>query len=52
MMGIIADGRYEGPGGSPDGADAMVWALGELMVGVKRVPGAADFECVGVAAKF
>jgi phage terminase large subunit-like protein len=40
MMGMIAGGGYEGPGRSPDRADAMVWAmtaLGESRSGVPRV---------------
>ena len=30
MAGMIAGGAYEGPGRSPDRADAMVWAMTEL----------------------
>ena len=40
MAGIIAGGGYEGPGRSPDRADAMVWAmteLGETRSGLPRV---------------
>ena len=33
MAGMTANGGYEGPGGSPDRADALVWALTELMLG-------------------
>ncbi|MGN6271226.1 MAG: DNA-packaging protein [Sphingomonas sp.] len=33
MCGLIAGGGYEGPGRSPDRADALVWALSELMLG-------------------
>jgi phage terminase large subunit-like protein len=32
LCGMIAGGGYEGPGRSPDRADAMVWALSELML--------------------
>ncbi|HEX9932554.1 MAG TPA: terminase family protein [Allosphingosinicella sp.] len=32
LAGIKAAGGYEGPGRSPDRADAMVWALSELML--------------------
>ena len=32
MCGLLAGGRYEGPGRSPDRADALVWALSELML--------------------
>ena len=35
MCGLVAGGGYEGPGRSPDRADALVWALTELML-VKR----------------
>jgi phage terminase large subunit-like protein len=39
MCGLIAGGGYEGPGRSPDRADALVWALTELMLGkAERVP--------------
>ncbi|HEY0625223.1 MAG TPA: terminase family protein [Allosphingosinicella sp.] len=31
-------GRYEGPGASPDRADAMVWALTELMLKKEKAP--------------
>jgi len=40
LRGIQAGGGYEGPGKSPDRADAMVWAmtvLGETKSGVPRV---------------
>ncbi len=33
MCGLIAGGGYEGPGRSPDRADALVWAMTELMLG-------------------
>jgi phage terminase large subunit-like protein len=36
LAGMIAGGGYEGPGRSPDRADAMVWAMTELMLGRKR----------------
>ena len=42
LSGLIAGGSYEGPGRSPDRADAMVWAmtvLGETRSGVPRVRG-------------
>ncbi|MBB4860057.1 phage terminase large subunit-like protein [Novosphingobium chloroacetimidivorans] len=32
LCGLIAGGGYEGPGRSPDRADALVWALSELML--------------------
>ena len=33
LAGLVAGGRYEGPGRSPDRADALVWALTELLLG-------------------
>jgi phage terminase large subunit-like protein len=33
LAGLIVGGGYEGPGRSPDRADAMVWALTDLMLG-------------------
>lgn len=33
MAGLQAAGGYQGPGRSPDRADALVWALTELMLG-------------------
>jgi phage terminase large subunit-like protein len=33
LAGLTVGGAYEGPGRSPDRADAMVWALTELMLG-------------------
>jgi phage terminase large subunit-like protein len=36
LCGMIEGGGYEGPGRSPDRADAMVWALSELMLGKER----------------
>ncbi|MBD59639.1 MAG: ATP-binding protein [Citromicrobium sp.] len=33
LCGLIVGGGYEGPGRSPDRADALVWALTELMLG-------------------
>jgi phage terminase large subunit-like protein len=38
LMGMIAGGGYEGPGKSPDRADAMVWGLTELLLGTERAP--------------
>jgi phage terminase large subunit-like protein len=32
MAGLTIGGGYQGPGGSPDRADACVWALTELML--------------------
>jgi phage terminase large subunit-like protein len=38
LCGLMAGGGYEGPGRSPDRADALVWAMTELMLGRKREP--------------
>jgi phage terminase large subunit-like protein len=37
LAGLTVGGGYEGPGRSPDRADAMVWALTELMLGKRQV---------------
>jgi phage terminase large subunit-like protein len=36
LAGLTIGGTYEGPGRSPDRADAMVWAMTELMLGRQR----------------
>jgi phage terminase large subunit-like protein len=36
LAGLTIGGGYEGPGRSPDRADAMVWAMTELMLGKER----------------
>ncbi|MCA0903620.1 DNA-packaging protein [Qipengyuania aquimaris] len=38
LCGLMAGGTYEGPGNSPDRADALVWALSELMLGKNARP--------------
>ena len=38
LCGLIAGGRYEGPGRSPDRADALVWGLSELLLSRRSVP--------------
>ncbi len=38
LAGLVAGGSYLGPGGSPDRADAMVWALTELCLGQRLPP--------------
>lgn len=43
LCGMLAAGGYEGPGRSPDRADALVWALTELMLGVRKVPRVVGF---------
>ncbi|MEA3011483.1 MAG: hypothetical protein QOD42_28 [Sphingomonadales bacterium] len=37
LCGMTATG-YQGPGRSPDRADAMVWAMAELLLGKDRMP--------------
>ncbi|OQW72317.1 MAG: ATP-binding protein [Proteobacteria bacterium ST_bin13] len=37
LCGLITGGGYEGPGRSPDRADALVWGLSELMLRKKAV---------------
>lgn len=39
LCGLVPGGGYEGPGRSPDRADALVWALGELMLGRRGAAG-------------
>ena len=39
MCGLVAGGGYQGPGRSPDRADALVWALSELMLGRRAQAG-------------
>ncbi len=38
LCGLMTGGGYEGPGRSPDRADALVWALSELMLGPRGAP--------------
>lgn len=38
LCGLLIGGGYEGPGRSPDRADALVYALTELLLGRKRTP--------------
>ena len=38
MCGLMTGGGYHGPGRSPDRADALVWALTELMLGRRGEP--------------
>jgi len=38
LAGMIAGGRYAGPGRSPDRADAMIWALWALMLAPAAAP--------------
>ncbi|EJL21092.1 DNA-packaging protein [Novosphingobium sp. AP12] len=38
LCGLIVGGAYQGPGRSPDRADALVWGLSELMLGKAAEP--------------
>ena len=38
LCGLMTGGEYRGPGRSPDRADALVWALTELMLGTRGEP--------------
>ena len=38
LCGLMTGGEYRGPGRSPDRADALVWALTELMLGLRGEP--------------
>jgi phage terminase large subunit-like protein len=38
LCGILVGGGYEGPGRSPDRADALVWALTELCLSARAAP--------------
>jgi phage terminase large subunit-like protein len=37
LAGLVPEG-YEGPGGSPDRADALVWALWALLIAPRAEP--------------
>ena len=39
LCGLLTGGTYAGPGRSPDRADALVWALTDLLLGPVRMPG-------------
>lgn len=39
LCGLVAGGGYEGPGRSPDRADALIWALSELLMGRRGAAG-------------
>lgn len=43
LCGLMAGGAYEGPGRSPDRADALVWALTESMLGRRGRPRVLGF---------
>jgi phage terminase large subunit-like protein len=38
LTGLTSGGGYHGPGRSPDRADAMVWAMAELLLGKDKAP--------------
>jgi phage terminase large subunit-like protein len=39
LRGLLTGGTYAGPGRSPDRADALVWALSELLLRPQARPG-------------
>ena len=43
LCGLIRGGGYAGPGRSPDRADALVWAMTELMLGGAAEPRVRGF---------
>lgn len=43
LCGMMAGGEYLGPGRSPDRADALVWALSELMLNAPVAPRVTRF---------
>jgi len=43
LCGLVAGGSYQGPGRSPDRADAAVWALTELMLSARAAPRLREF---------
>ena len=43
LCGMMVAGDYAGPGKSPDRADALVWALTELMLGRSARPSVRKF---------
>ena len=46
LTGLVSGGGYEGPGSSPDRADAMVWALHALCLAGKAAPRVVEFRGV------
>jgi len=44
LCGLMVGGSYAGPGRSPDRADALVWALSELMLGRNGQPRLVRFD--------
>jgi phage terminase large subunit-like protein len=43
LCGLVIGGAYQGPGRSPDRADALVWAMSEVMLENARVPRVRGF---------
>ena len=44
LAGLVIGGDYQGPGRSPDRADAMVWALTDLLLKPRPEPGVRGFR--------
>ncbi|MFN3945175.1 MAG: DNA-packaging protein [Allosphingosinicella sp.] len=43
LAGLVCGGGYQGPGRSPDRADAMVWAMTDLLLGRRAEPSVRGF---------
>jgi len=50
MAGITHAGGYEGPGRSPDRADAMVWAMTELARPARAEPRVRSFQAAWISS--
>lgn len=44
LCGLLVGGTYAGPGQSPDRADALVWAMSELLLGRSGAPRVVRFD--------
>lgn len=44
LCGLLVGGSYAGPGRSPDRADALVWAMTELLLGRRGEPRVVSFQ--------
>jgi phage terminase large subunit-like protein len=50
LAGLTYGGGYQGPGRSPDRADAMVWAMTELLVNRRAEPRIRSFQPFSVSS--
>jgi phage terminase large subunit-like protein len=44
LCGLLVGGNFAGPGSSPDRADALVWAMSELLLGRSGAPRVVRFD--------